>query len=412
MRRFLSQARKLFSRIGVERSPSRRPFAKPQLEFLEAREVPSVSSALPHGDVATPFSGGAERIFFIVNKGETTEATPTPGLYFNNIDSDGFSDPVLLNGKVQGGPQVVTSISAGLGSNGDDDVFAEGGDGSLWKYTIGLSGWKEILGSGQVVSFAAVNGGEVFAINANHALELYNGTSWSTVPTPTSTVKALDAVTDKFGHNTVYVLNGNDSFGEVTYLPARNLTSQSATAATKEDLAVGPGTPGESGGVGVVSTLEPIYTQLEGAHIIRFNGTVEVFPEVTNFSAGIDANGNADVYATFWTGSLYQNIGNTPSGWAMFAPAGTYQGYSAVDQGQVWILNKAGAVTLHTEQNTPATYSFNGQNYEVTMSGPFTSLSGVVASGPYAWSVFTVNKSGALGWYALDSNVGVPTSIG
>jgi hypothetical protein len=403
MNRFLSMALHMFSRTGTGHTPRRRSSVKPQLEFLECREVPSVASASPHGDVSTPYSDGAERIFFIVNKNAVTEDTPTPGLYFNNLDQDGFSDPVLLNGNGKG-PQSVVSISAGLGSNGDDDVFAEASNGSLWRYTVGLSGWKEILGPNQTVSFAAVNDGEVFAIDADHSLYLYSGTSWSEVPTP-NTVRALDAVTNKYGYNTVYVLNGDDTFGEVSYELVSRLPGPTAVRGKVTDDFVGIG-------IGGSSDLAPVYTELAPAQVIRFRTRVETSPIVTSFSAGLDSNGYAEVYATFWTGNLYQNIGNTSTGWTVFAPSGSFQDYSAVDQGQVWILSNTGtgtgAATLFTESGKPATYSVNGVNYEAQITGPFTSLSGVVANGPYTWSVFTGDTNGNIDFYGYDSVPGLP----
>jgi hypothetical protein len=216
------------------------------------------------------------------------------------------------------------------------------------------------------------------------------------------TVKSLDAVTDKFGHDTVYALNGDNSFGEVTYLPPQNLPGATSMAVKATSVVIGPG----SGGT--VSLLQPHYTQLASAGYIVFQGKiVGSFPEVSRFSAGTDVNGYADVFATWWTGGLYENVGNTAAGWRQFAAAGTFTDYSAVDKGQVWVHNAAG-ITLYTAPGTIATVNLAGNNTQVSVSGTWTAFSGVGSSGRFPDTVFAVGPSGELTWVVYDPQLSFP----
>jgi hypothetical protein len=397
MRRFLNKLASGFHSTSKARSARRAPRrASLQVESLERREVLSVSSPSIHAVADGPASNPTlERVFYI-NKSDHALYTATGG-------TTGTLTPWILTGWSHA-PSSVQTLSAGHGANGDADVVIEAADGSLWEDTISgtdnigqMLNWKELLGPGQVKSFAAVDGGRVFAIFSDSTLHQFGGASWSVVPTP-GTVKAIDAITDKFGHDTVYVLNGDNSFGEVTYLPPQNLPGPMVRAAAKATTVImGPG------GVGGVS-LQAHYAQLAAAGHIVFHGqVVGSFPTVNKFSAGTDANGYADVFATWWTGGLYRNVGNTAGGWSLFAAPGSFTDYNAIDQGQVWINSAAGAITLYTAPGTPATApSGGGGNTAVSVPGPNIALSGVGAGGGYAWGVFFVDASGRL-WYYVDN---------
>ena len=326
MRRFLSNLVRDFRTTTAARSArraSRR--ASLQVESLERREVLSVSSPSIHAVGDGPASNPTQERVFYINKSDHALFTATG-------DTTGTLTPWVLTGWSHA-PATVQTLSAGHGANGDDDVVIEAADGSLWEDTLTgntnigqMLNWKELLGPGQVQSFAAVDGGRVFAIFSDSSLHLFNGSTWSTVPTP-GKVTAIDAVTDTFGHDTVYVLNGDDSFGEVTYLPPQVLagpTSKAAAKATPALTALGSG--------GGVSLLVPHYTQLAPAGHIVINGRAVATPVVTHFSAGT-AQGVADVYATWYTGSLERNVSNTAAGWSQYAAAGTFTSYSARQRG-------------------------------------------------------------------------------
>jgi hypothetical protein len=375
-------ARKLFS--SSNRS-SRKLTFQPQIESLERREVLTVSSPLPHAVTSPATDPTIERVFYI-NKSDH-------GLDVANADEQEHLVPIATLNAGGQGPQNVQALSAGHGANGDNDVFAEGGDGSLWELTLGVKGWKELLGPNQVKSFAAVDGGRAFAIFSDGTLHLYtNGTGWSQVPT-SGMVTALDAITDKFGHDTVYVLNGDDSFGEFTYLPLQSLPGPMAARATPAIIIAGGG---------AASPLQPHYTQLLPAgHFTVFGWGTTTFSEVTRFSAGTNASGNADVYATWWYGGLAQNLSNTPTDWVTFAAAGTFTDYSAIDQGQVWIQGPKQVQSSFGGPLVPGVvlYASNG-SAEVGFAGQYTALSGLGAGGNYTRGVFLVDQSGALSGFS------------
>jgi hypothetical protein len=390
MRRFLNKLAIGFRSTSTARSARRTPRrASPQIESLERREVLSASSPSIHAVI-----GGTTSMpnLYYIDKSDH-------GLYgAAAIDSAGDLTTNLLNGGGKG-PQAVQALSAGHGAYGAADVVAEAGDGSLWEDNIS---WKELLGPGQVKSFAAVDGGRVFAIFSDSTLHLYNGSGWSLVPTP-GTVQALDAITDKFGHDTVYVLNGDNTFGEVTYLPTLPLPgARSAAVARATTVNTGPG------GAAVGSQMQPHYTQLAAAGHIVFHGqVVGSFAEVVKFSAGTDANGYADVFATWWTGGLYENVGNTAAGWSLFAAAGSFTDYNAIDRGQVWI-NNGSSLTLYTAPGTVAEVNLAGNLTPVTISGTWTAFSGVGASSNFACTMFAVGPSGELSWIVYDPNLSFP----
>ncbi len=378
-------ARKLFS---GSKKPSRKLTFRPQIESLEQREVLSTSSPAPHAVLPTPVGGPAVEEVFYIQKSNG-------GLYFGEYDA---SEPSLGGVQLNGGqgPQRVQALSAGIGTNGNADVFAEAGDGSLWEYTAGISGWKQLTAAHQVESFAAVEGGRVFAIFSNGTLQLYTPTTgWSKVPTP-GTVKALDAVTNTRGLDTVYVLNGDDSFGEVSYLPPLSVTSATTAKAASTIITPPP-----------VSTLRPVYTQLLPTHYTLGGGYRRIaVPAVVSFSAGTNASGNADVYATLPVGvfddpNLYQNLSNTPTGWTLFAADGAFTAYSAVNQGEVWIQGPRQVLSYGGLAPGVALYGPNGQRvfvggYEVALAGQFTALSGLGAGGALQYSLFAVETDGDL----------------
>jgi hypothetical protein len=386
MRRFLSSLLRDLPTTNTTRSARRGPRRTGlEVESLERREVLSVSSLLPHAVTGPASDPTIERVFYI-DKFDR-------GVHFANADDQGDLVPSAELNPVGHGPQNVVAISAGHGVNSDNDVFAEGGDGSLWVFTINGTGWKQVLGSHQVKSFAAVNGGRAFAIFSDGTLHQYqNAAGWSQLPA-SGTVQSIDAITDKFGHDTVYVLNGDDTFGEFTYLPSLPLPGSMTAAARPATITAGGGG---------VSLLQPHYTQLAPAHRLYEIGRGFVtFSQVTGFSAGTNASGTADVYATWWTGSLMQNLSNTPTGWVTFAATGTFTDYSATDQGQVWLH---GPQLVQSYPGGPEVAGVvlcapNGSG-EVGFAGQYTALSGVGAGGHYTQGVFLVDQTGELSGFS------------
>jgi hypothetical protein len=275
---------KLFAaRKNCVRRSTARKPLQPVVECLDSRDVPSTSSAAPHA-VATPNHPNQDDVFYIDQ----------------------------VTGALKDGPFVmehwadVTSLSAGHDAVGDVDVFVTIGGNSFWKWDQGR--WTELPGN-LVKSFAAVDGGRAYAIFSDGSLNEYNGFGWIRM-TGSHTVAALDAVTSKSGRDSVFVLATDTSFWEY------DATSSNARSFVSERLHLG----------GAIN------------HVI-------------DFSAGTDALGNADVYATIQVRlgitELFENHHANSGGWHFVTMGYNYHGYSATDNGAVWMIApKNGVVEL------------------------------------------------------------------
>jgi hypothetical protein len=181
---------KLFTQ---KKSPRRAAGFKPMFDDLESRQLMSVSSAAIHA-VAPPVPGGQASVFYFDSKHE-----------------------LALNGEelpqnIKDTPHGITQFSAGLDAIGDVDVFVQASDKSVWKWNEG--DWTKVLGPANgVKSFAAVDGDRAYAIYNTGALHEFDGSVWSKVPGST-TVTAIDAITDGRGNDAVFALNTNGTFGE------------------------------------------------------------------------------------------------------------------------------------------------------------------------------------------------------
>ncbi len=279
----------------------RNPSARLSVETLESRLVPSVSSPAIH---AVTDNVGQSAVFFINSQNHA---------FFERDAAHGLRE--------LSGPNTVQSFSAGVDATGHADVFVKDGVGAFWQHTD-AGGWQKLLGPGTVQSFAAVQGDRLYAQFSDNSLHEFDGTRlffngikltggaarplvhfpilfshWTTVP-GSGAITALDAVTDTSGRDAVFVKNVDKTFGEF---------------------------------------YQGSYQQLAGAiHLGFFN-----LSRVGSFSAGLDRNGNADVYASLLFGGLQKNVGGT---WTPVAPAGTFSQFSATDHEQVWFLDNNGSL--------------------------------------------------------------------
>ena len=123
---------------------------------------------------------------------------------------------LALNGQelpqnIKNTPHGITTFSAGLDAIGSADVFVQASDKSIWKWNEG--DWTKVLGPANgVKSFAAVDGDRAYAIYSTGTAQ-FDGSVWSKVPGST-TVTAIDAITDGRGNDAVFALNTNGTFGE------------------------------------------------------------------------------------------------------------------------------------------------------------------------------------------------------
>jgi hypothetical protein len=181
-----------------------------------------------------------------------------------------------------------------------------------------------------VESFAAVDGGRVYAILQNTltkkvAVEEYNGSTWSTLP-GTGTVKAIDAVTDTSGRDSVYELHSDGSFWDYSqYNPGSSFNSdeQYAPAGLKAST-------------------------------------------IINISAGLTSFGTTEAYALFKTPFRTEVLEKITQGageasWEVVASGINIDSYSATNNGAVWIddashgqvyeLDQYGHIESQTELN-------------------------------------------------------------
>jgi hypothetical protein len=320
------------NRFSGQKMSSGKSTFRPQLEALETRAVLSTSSASLHA--VTDVFGDNVAIFLQSTAGKAPQLTTSS----NILGNEGAENSTIPTG-VPNTPNGVQSFSVGLDSNGHTDLFVKALDGSFW--FIGGHGWSQIQlpGNSQVESFAAVDGGRVYALFQDNSLNVLtaqgvaaHAPSLVTIPPYTppprtwahvygaGSVTALDAVTDKNGHDAVFVENADKSFGEF-YSPTNAWLSVPAGQAY-----IGP------------------YTQLASAgqisHFYVGGPTTTTFSQVVAFSAGTDANGYADVFATWYTGNLEKYVRGT--GWTMVAAPNTFGSYTATDSGVAWIIGADG----------------------------------------------------------------------
>jgi hypothetical protein len=219
--------------------------------------------------------------------------------------------------------QEVTSISVGLGANGQDVVFADLG-GALWEHTGSSmnSGWFKVWGSG-VTAFSAsqVQADTVFVSFGSDLWEhvgLDSDTGWTELAA--SGVIGFDAGVDPAHQAAVFVNLGGAVWehtgtdpnagwsqittGGVTQLRASQAQADTVFVSVGADLWEHSGTDPNSGWLQVLTT------------------------GVSDFSAEVDAAGNAAVFVNV-AGALWEHTGaNATTGWAELRSSGV-TGFSA-----------------------------------------------------------------------------------
>jgi hypothetical protein len=265
------------------------------MEALEIRDVPSAASGAMH-TVAPPVGHLTEQISFYIDAN-------------NHLLRENSTN---LNGG-KNTPSNVKLLSAGHDANGGAEVFVTAGDGSFWKWDAGT--WTKLLKptADKVEGFAAVDGGRAYAIleNVNTggiSLQEYTGSSFHKIPV-TGTPASLDAITIGNNMDTVFVKNTNGSLLDYQQFD-----------------------PGSSF---LSDTL--------------FAPSVHSISHITDFSAGLDQLGRAEVYATFktlfGTSSFSKNLaGASVNSWQFIADGSTIKKFSATDDGAVWVIGSDGSI--------------------------------------------------------------------
>jgi hypothetical protein len=134
MQRVLNWLRRAFR---ADPTPSRPRAVRPQLERLDDRLVPTVSSA-----ITTTYSWGAVHDFYVID--QTTHQVVDLGIETGNGWTYQYRRDL-------GGPQAphkVGSVSASINpATGSAEVFALDSDGALWLFN-GSGTWKDLGGPG------------------------------------------------------------------------------------------------------------------------------------------------------------------------------------------------------------------------------------------------------------------------
>jgi hypothetical protein len=336
-------------------SPARTRTAKPTLEALDERIVPSTASSSIH---AVTDSAGKSSEFWIGRSNNY--------LYQSyNTNAGGYGSWKVTNAPVQ-------TLSAGTALSGHADVFfISAVDHSFWEYiSAGLedgqrpsapSGTlKEILGPNYVGSFAAAQYGGVYFENWDHSLWHYSdGSGFQELVGPgqmaagQGTIAAVTAGNNSV-RDTIFVLRGDNTFGMY------------------------------------VSNQPAYYTSLTWSYT-PLNGAGNVKP---GFDAGLDPYGHADCFmkgsdSSFWEYDSYPI--NRSSPWQWLDAPGTVKAFSATDSGTVDAIAANGTLVQ---------YEQNGAKAVLYARDTFTEISVAVSGVPSSSStndLYTVTYDSA-GW--------------
>jgi hypothetical protein len=269
----------LFARVGGEnRGISRRHHVKLTLESLEERAVLSTATTAIHA----------------VNDVNNLSAV----FYLNKQNGAFYMKDAYYGTRMLSGAGTIQTFSAGLDSFGYADVWVKAGDNSFWEWRY-ESGWQEVLPANYVGSFAAVKGDRVYLQNWDHSLwEFTRGVGFNQVD-HAGAVQSIDAVTDKYGADTVFALRDDHTFGRY------------------------------SNG----------YQQLSGAYTIQ-----------AGFSAGLDINGRADVYVLAGDNSFWEH--NSYIGWRKLDVAGAVRTISATFNEKCDVIASDGTLKKYDQNGT------------------------------------------------------------
>jgi hypothetical protein len=325
----------LFNLFRGRRTSSQRP-RRTQLAFeaMEDRLVPSASSLAIHA--VTDTQGSA--------------------VFYQKSDGLHEKDAGGVNHVLYGNPNWTVALSAGVDSSGHADVFVTGTDKTMWEFNS--SGWRNLNAPEFMKEFAAVKGDRVYAVGADNAMwewsppiwfGRFHFGGWSQLSGP-GTVQFLDAVTQTSGTDAVFAIRQDGSL-------------QKFSQGSWQWLAV------------------PNYF------------TVGYW----SLSAGLDQNGNADVFGLSRSNDqLWRWTSST--GWSALGSAGQAWWISATTSGQVDFIG----MDSHL-------YKFDGSGFLHTLSTSdnYSEISGAADNDVYAvdWSRFLVERGGGGVWHTWDSNV-------
>ncbi len=189
------------------------------------------------------------------------------GSVWADKDNSGF---VSIGGYVQ-------SITAGLDSSGNPEVYGIGGDNNVWVNHLNGGSWSSI--GGPMLQIAAGKNNQLFGVFTNNSVWVSNGSSWTALG---GVVKQISVGTDWSGNTEIYAI-GTDSNVYVNHDNANGWTN----------LGGGPVTQ-------IAATANNTVYALSTNGSVSFDfgwGWFGLGGGVKQISAGTDSSGNSEVYA-------------------------------------------------------------------------------------------------------------------
>jgi hypothetical protein len=289
MRRFLNN---LFRNFRTTSSAPGKRRAALQVEGLEDRMMPAASVNLLQ---AVPVNNGSA-VFFVNQSGTLFERTPS--------------------GAKVGLVVAVQQFSAGVDRSGNADVFSVSQNNFFMEENS--SGPQALNAPVQIKEFAAAHGDRVYVVGTDESLWVHSPPfvvfghvfgGWREIAGP-GQAQYVDAVTQSSGQDALFVVRGNGQLQECIN-------------------GVFMGLPG--------SDFTP------GPNFFRF----------ATISAGLDLNGNADVFGLS-TGVNHAELWrwtNNSQGWTELGGVNQFIHISATNNGQVFCLTFSGDLDKFDAQN-------------------------------------------------------------
>jgi hypothetical protein len=283
-----------------------------ELENLEERAVLSTASAAIHA----------------VNDVNNLSAV----FYLNKQNGAFYMKDAYYGTRMLSGAGTIQTFSAGTDSMGYADVWVKAGDNSFWEWRY-ESGWQEVLLPNYVGSFAAVKGDRVYFQNWDHSLWGFTrGVGFNQVDSA-GAVQSIDAVTDSHNGDNIFALRDDNTFGQ--YSPFNWQIHMLRV--------IGGG------------DLRPTFTyqQLSGANTVQ-----------AGFSAGLDIQGNADVYVIAGDNSFWEH--NSYIGWRRLDDANTVSVISATFNEKVDVIATDGTLRKYDQNGTKINQDLNSSFLEIS----------------------------------------------
>ena len=262
MVRFLHGCYRSFKAKHVRTGNAR--FPRLGVELLEGRLVPSTISAVTWQTT----SGVTHHALFAIGGDNAA---------YISIDGGGYT---LLGGQTK-------QISAGLDANGQPELYAIGMDDAI--YVDDGAGFVDLGGYAKQISATAR--GTVYVIGSDNSIWAY--VSGSGIVRLGGYALDISAGVDASGNPDVYAIASNHSLYVDDGSSSVNLGGY-----VKQISAIVPGT------VYAIGMDDAVYANVNGGGFIYLGGYAK------EISAGLDVNGNPEIFAIGQNNSLYVNNGS------------------------------------------------------------------------------------------------------